>query len=68
MLNTSADLLHLDQECSGLHQADALSAADRFNPPEHFARFQLAEGLFYNNAWENAASAMEVAAIEVSMA
>jgi prenylcysteine oxidase / farnesylcysteine lyase len=25
--------------------------------------FKLAEGLFYNNAWENAASAMEMSAI-----
>lgn len=35
----------------------------RFSPPEDFAPFVLANGLFYNNALENAASAMEIAAI-----
>lgn len=35
----------------------------RFNPPETFAPFQLAPGLIYNNAIENAASAMEVSAV-----
>lgn len=35
----------------------------RFNPPEQFAPFLLAPGLCYNNALENAASAMEVAAV-----
>jgi hypothetical protein len=34
-----------------------------FNPPELFPPFQLAEGLYYTAAWENAASAMEMAAI-----
>lgn len=36
----------------------------RFNPPEDFTPFILADGLYYNNALENAASAMEIAAIE----
>jgi len=35
----------------------------RFHPPEQFAAFELAEGLYYNNAFENAASALEIAAI-----
>ncbi|KIY92512.1 hypothetical protein MNEG_15451 [Monoraphidium neglectum] len=34
-----------------------------FSPPEEFAPFELAPGLIYNNALENAASAMEVAAV-----
>eukprot|EP00884_Botryococcus_braunii_P013711 jgi/Botrbrau1/22340/Bobra.0002s0018.1 len=34
-----------------------------FSPPEQFAPFQLAEGLYYNNAWENSASAMEMSAV-----
>lgn len=33
-------------------------AYPHFAPPEQFAAFQLAKGIFYNNAWENAASAM----------
>ena len=36
----------------------------RFHPPEEYAPFILADGLYYNNALENAASAMEIAAIE----
>lgn len=35
----------------------------RFQPPERFAPFLLGPGLCYNNALENAASAMEVAAV-----
>ncbi len=35
-------------------------AYPKFNPPETFAPFVLAPGLFYSNALENAASAMEV--------
>lgn len=38
-------------------------AYPRFAPPEKFAPFRLADGLFYSNAWENAASAMEMSAI-----
>ena len=34
-----------------------------FHAPEHFAPFQLAPGLYYGNAWENAASAMEMSAV-----
>ena len=34
-----------------------------FSPPEKFAPFVLVDGLLYNNAWENAASAMEMSAI-----
>lgn len=34
-----------------------------FDPPENFPPFQLSEGLYYANAWENAASAMEMAAL-----
>ena len=34
-----------------------------FQPPEQFAPFKLADKLFYNNAWENGASCMEVSAI-----
>jgi hypothetical protein len=37
--------------------------ARSFSPPERFAPFQLAPGLAYNKALENAASAMEVAAV-----
>ena len=40
----------------------------RFDAPEDFAPFKLAEGLFYASALENAASAMEIAAIERRMA
>ena len=35
-----------------------------FDPPENFPPFQLADGLYYNSAAENAASALEIAAIE----
>jgi hypothetical protein len=34
-----------------------------FDPPENFPPFQLSQGLYYANAWENAASAMEMAAL-----
>ena len=34
-----------------------------FQPPEQFAPFKLADKLFYNNAWENGASCMEMSAI-----
>ena len=34
-----------------------------FSPPEKFAPFVLVDGLLYNNAWENAASALEMSAI-----
>lgn len=40
-----------------------ISITIRFDPPEQFAPFTLAPGLCYNNALENAASAMEVAAV-----
>lgn len=33
-------------------------AYPHFAPPEQFPAFKLAKGIFYNNAWENAASAM----------
>lgn len=39
------------------------NAYPKFAPPEDFARFELAKGIFYNNALENAASAMEMSAI-----
>ena len=38
-------------------------AYPKFAPPEDFAPFQLAKGVYYNNALENAASAMEMSAI-----
>ncbi|KAI8469589.1 MAG: Prenylcysteine lyase-domain-containing protein [Monoraphidium minutum] len=38
-------------------------AYPKFSPPEEFAPFQLAPGLVYQNALENAASAMEVSAV-----
>ncbi|KAG7672478.1 hypothetical protein KSW81_001442 [Nannochloris sp. 'desiccata'] len=34
-----------------------------FDPPENYPPFQLSQGLYYANAWENAASAMEMAAL-----
>lgn len=34
-----------------------------FDPPERFAPFELEKGLIYGNAWENAASAMEMSAV-----
>ena len=37
-----------------------------FDPPEQFARFALADGLVYLNAWENAASAMEMSAVSAA--
>lgn len=38
-------------------------AYPQYDPPELFAPFKLAPGLFYGNAWESAASAMEMSAI-----
>jgi hypothetical protein len=38
-------------------------AYPKFSPPEKFAPFELAPGLVYSNALENAASAMEVSAV-----
>lgn len=38
-------------------------AYPKFDPPEKFSPFVLAPGLFYNNALENAASAMEMSAV-----
>lgn len=38
-------------------------AYPKFQPPEQFAPFKLAGGLFYGNAWENAASCMEISAV-----
>ena len=38
-------------------------AYPHFSPPESFAPFQLAPGLYYGNALETAASAMEIAGI-----
>ena len=38
-------------------------AYPKFQPPEQFAPFKLADGLFYSNAWENAASCMEISAV-----
>lgn len=41
----------------------AWKAYPQFDPPEDYARWELAEGLVYLNAIENAASAMEMSAI-----
>ena len=38
-------------------------AYPHFSPPERFPPFQLVPGLYLNNAWENAASAMEMSAV-----
>ena len=38
-------------------------AYPRFSPPEQFPPFRLSDGLYLNNAWENAASAMEMSAV-----
>lgn len=38
-------------------------AYPQFHPPEQYAPFKLADGLFYSNAWENAASCMEISAV-----
>ena len=38
-------------------------AYPHFSPPERFQPFKLAPGLYLNNAWENAASAMEMSAV-----
>ncbi|CAL5225135.1 g7913 [Coccomyxa viridis] len=38
-------------------------AYPHFSPPERFQPFKLTEGLYLNNAWENAASAMEMSAV-----
>lgn len=40
-----------------------MGAYPAFDPPENFPPFQLSPGLYYANAWENAASAMEMAAL-----
>eukprot|EP00798_Chlamydomonas_sp_ICE-L_P018393 gene18393-24865_t len=42
---------------------DDWKAYPKFSPPERFAPFELAPGIFYNNAIENAASAMEMSVI-----
>jgi prenylcysteine oxidase/farnesylcysteine lyase len=46
---------------------DAPGAYPAFDPPEDYAPFKLANGLYYTAALENAASAMEIAAIEGRM-
>ena len=38
-------------------------AYPRFDAPENFPPFKLSEGLYYSSAWENAASAMEMASL-----
>lgn len=38
-------------------------AYPQFHPPEQYAPFRLAHGLFYGNALENAASCMEISAV-----
>ena len=38
-------------------------AYPKFQPPEQFAPFKLADRLFYSNAWENPASCMEISAV-----
>ena len=38
-------------------------AYPKFDPPEDFSRWELAPGLYYSSALENAASALEIAAI-----
>lgn len=38
-------------------------AYPHFDPPEAFPPFKLTEGVCLNNAWENAASAMEMSAV-----
>lgn len=38
-------------------------AYPQFHPPEQYAPFRLADGLFYSNALENAASCMEISAV-----
>ncbi len=38
-------------------------AYPHFDPPESFPPFMLTEGVCLNNAWENAASAMEMSAV-----
>ena len=38
-------------------------AYPQFHPPEQYAPFRLADGLFYSNAMENAASCMEISAV-----
>ena len=40
-----------------------MGAYPAFDPPENFPPFQLNSGLYYANAWENSASAMEMAAL-----
>lgn len=44
-------------------QSQPWQAYPAFDPPENFAPAALAEGLYYTSGLENAASAMEVAAI-----
>ncbi len=38
-------------------------AYPKFRPPEQFQPFELTAGLYLNNAWENAASAMEMSLV-----
>lgn len=38
-------------------------AYPEFHPPEQYTPFRLADGLFYSNAMENAASCMEISAV-----
>lgn len=60
-------LSHAGYEVAATRVWSTPGAYPAFDPPEDFAPFQLAEGLFYNNALENAASALEIAAIEGRM-
>jgi prenylcysteine oxidase/farnesylcysteine lyase len=43
--------------------SQAWQAYPQFSPPEQYSPFLLAPGLYYNNAIENFASAMEMSAI-----
>ncbi|KAK9839631.1 hypothetical protein WJX81_001751 [Elliptochloris bilobata] len=58
-----AQLAALFRNASRVAEHDWAAAYPVFGAPEGFAPFQLAEGLMYVSAWENAASAMEMAAV-----
>ena len=60
---TSEDKNKLFREISDEKEMDWMAAYPEYNPPEEYPPFVLDDGMFYINAIEKAASAMEMSAI-----